>query len=178
MRAMELRRDEYVLAEPSITYPGVRMGDAAEKPEAKNEEGKLHRGHPNDQPHSDQPHIGDGVFKNMRPVIRPEGQLLFGVAQRVDPIPPANPVRKAVTPIVGKIQDCEISDENDRGPRSEDWDQHRERRRRDGVGMQKSIHALPQPIEFKVRYEREQDDADEKRISYVSGDGIALGPTG
>jgi hypothetical protein len=57
------------------------VGYAAEKPEAKNEEGKLHRGHPDGQPYSDEPHVRDGVFKNMRPVIRPESQLLFGMMQ-------------------------------------------------------------------------------------------------
>jgi hypothetical protein len=59
MRAMELGGDEYMLPEPSIADSGVRVGYAAEKPEAKNEEGKLHRRHPDGQPHSDKPHIGD-----------------------------------------------------------------------------------------------------------------------
>ena len=71
-----------MLPEPSIADPRVGVGYAAEKPEAKDEKGKLHRGHPDNQAHKDEPHIGDGVFKNMRPVIGPEGgQLLFGMMQ-------------------------------------------------------------------------------------------------
>ena len=65
MRTMELGRDEYVLPEPSIANPRVGVGHAAEKPEAKDEKGKLHCGHADDEAHKDEPHIGDGVFKNV-----------------------------------------------------------------------------------------------------------------
>ena len=81
MRAMELRGDEYVLPQPSIADPRVRVGYAAEKAEAKDEKRKLHRGHADDQAHIDEPHIGDGVFEHVRPVVGPEGQLLFGMMQ-------------------------------------------------------------------------------------------------
>jgi hypothetical protein len=81
MGAMKLRGDEEVLPEPSIANPCVRVGYAAEKAETKNEEGKLHRGHPDGQPHSDEPNIRDGVFQNMRPVIGPKGSLFFGMMQ-------------------------------------------------------------------------------------------------
>src|SRR5271156_1130374 len=98
--------------------------------------------------------------------------------QGVDPIPPANPGRDTVTPIVGEIENGEVGDERDGGPRSKYRDRRRKRRRRDAVSLQKSVQALTQPIEFEVRYERKQDDADEKRIANIGSDGIAFRPAG
>ena len=105
-----------MFAKPSIAGPRVRVRHTAEEPDAKDKERKLHRGHTDDQRHSDEPQIGDGVFKNMGSVIGPKGQLLFCMMQGVDPIPPANPVRDAVTPVVGEIENGKVGNKDGCGP--------------------------------------------------------------
>ena len=150
MGAMELRGDEYARARPSIVDPSVRVRHTAQKAHAENKERELHRWYSGDQTHSDEPYVSDRIFQDVRPVIGPEGHLLFGVMQGVDAVPPAISVRQSVTPIVGEIEDGEVGDEDDCGPCREHGDQAGKRRRRDGVGAKKCIEVLPQPIVFKV----------------------------
>ena len=100
--------------DPSIAESGICVGDAAQKPEAKDEEWELHRRHADGKAHDDQPHIGDSVFEDVRPVIRPEGELILCMMERMDAVPPGNPVRNPMLPVIGEIKSRKIDSEDDR----------------------------------------------------------------
>jgi len=178
MGSMEAWRDEDVVSEPAIADAGVRMRHAAEETEPEDEEWELERRRADGEGDSDEPDVGDGVFENVRSVVGPEGQLVFGVMQRVDAVPPAISVRKPVARVVGEIQDGEGSDKADSGYRTKKWEKSREREGRDAVGKQEPVESDVQPVVLKVSDEWEEDDAAEERVSNISRDGVAFWPTG
>ena len=73
MRAMKTRRNKDMASKPSVAEPRVRMGHAAEQPEAEDKERKLHGGNPDSEADNNQPYVGDGVFEDVRTVVGPEG---------------------------------------------------------------------------------------------------------
>ena len=46
------------------------------------------------------------------------------------------------------------------------------------MGTERFVQALAQPIEFEVSDERKQDDANEKSIGDIGGDGVPFRPPG
>jgi hypothetical protein len=176
--SMETWRDEDMVAEPSVADACVGVRHAAEEPEAKDEEWELERGHADDEADADEPDVGDGVFEDVRSVIGPEGQLVFGMMQRVDTVPPTVTVREPMAPVVGEIEDGKAADEDDDGPCTEEWENSGERGGRYGVSAEESVDTGVQPVVFEVGDEREEDDADEEGVRYVSRDGVAFWPTG
>jgi hypothetical protein len=79
MGTVESRRDEDMVAQPSIADAGIRVRHASHKPEAKNKKWELEGWHSDRKTHGNEPHIGDGVFKDMGSLIRPEGHLMVTV---------------------------------------------------------------------------------------------------
>ncbi len=58
-------------------------------------------------------------------VVGPESELVFGVMQGVDAVPPAIAVGEAVAPVVGQIEDGEV--ENEGNPQAQRQEMGEER---------------------------------------------------
>src|ERR1700761_8254111 len=176
MRAMKSRRDEDAIAQPSIADARVGVRHACYEAQTENEEWELEGRNSDGKANHDEPDIGNGVLKNMRALIGPEGELIFRMMHRVDAIPPSIPVRETMLPVVGAIEDCEVYEEDYRRPGCQCRNEGSERWLSECMCEKKPVKLLAQPTELKECNQRKEDDADEECLGDIGCDGIALRP--
>ena len=148
MRAMKPRRDQQTLAHDAERDPGVGMRQALDEAQHQHQQRKLHRRHADRQRNHAEPQERNEIVQQVIAVVRPERHLALRVMHRMQRPPPAEHVRHAVPPIVGKVQNDGV-DRKGQHRMAEQRREHPLQHRRDPAvigepAVQRHLHLIEQ----------------------------------